>query len=99
MHAKLRTLAGGLATAAMLTLPACYDMTPKEGLVYGAMAGLITAQVLEQDNDWTIVAILAGAAIGSIVARNDRTHQCAYAHDRGTYRVASCPPGYFKPHR
>jgi hypothetical protein len=60
------------------------------GLV-GAGATALTAQVLGANTNWTILAALGGAAIGTLVARNSLTGQCAFANGDGTYRTGPCP--------
>ena len=78
-----------------LALTAC-DMTPRQqddlgGALVGAAIGVATASLFDADRNWVIIAGLAGAAIGTMVARNDRTDQCAYAVGDGTYRILPCP--------
>ncbi|MCC6306555.1 MAG: glucose-6-phosphate isomerase [Rhodobacteraceae bacterium] len=84
-----------LAAAASLALAACAGMTPEERMVVGglagATAGLIAADALNANRNWTIFAALAGAAAGTLVARNSVTGQCAYAVGDGTYRTGPCP--------
>jgi hypothetical protein len=83
------------AAVALLALAACEGMTTEErmlmGGITGAAVGVLTAEALDADDDWTILAALGGAAIGALVARNDRTGECAYARGDGTYRIARCP--------
>ncbi len=87
-----RTLIAG---ASILALVACENLTQDERLVVGtlggAAAGLITADALDADRNWTIIATLAGAAAGVLVARNEATDDCAYARGDGTYYIAPCP--------
>jgi hypothetical protein len=84
-----------LAGAALLMGPACDNLTPEQrtivGMTGGAAAGLITADMFDANNDWRLIAALGGAAIGTIVAQNDATQECAYARGDGTYLVAPCP--------
>lgn len=83
------------AAAASLALSACAGMTPEERMVVGGLAGattgLVLADALDANRNWTIIAALAGAAAGTLVARNGTTGDCAYALGDGTYRVAPCP--------
>lgn len=83
------------ALVVLLGVTGCEDMTREErmiaGAAAGAMAGLITAEVLEADSDWRIVAVLGGAAIGTLVARNRSTGRCAYARGDGYYYTRPCP--------
>lgn len=83
-----------LAAVAALGLAACDGMTPQERMVVGGLAGaatgLIAADVLNADRNWTIIAALGGAAAGALVARNSVTGQCAYATGDGRYYTAPC---------
>ncbi len=92
MTPYIRTI---VALCAITLLPACEDLTSDQrtavGLTAGAAAGLITADVLEADDDWRIIAALAGAAAGTVVAQNTATEYCAYARGDGTYYRAPCP--------
>ncbi|WP_254446478.1 glucose-6-phosphate isomerase [Ruegeria sp. HKCCD8929] len=84
----------GTLSLASVTLSACDTLTPEQrtvaGVAGGAAAGLIAADVLEADDDWRLIAALAGAATGTVVAQNNRTQQCAYARGDGTYYTAAC---------
>ena len=94
MQARVRPL----ALAALLTAAACQqtgtvDPTTQTivGSVAGAAIGAITAEALNADDEWVILAGLAGAAAGALVARNPTRQQCAYSNGDGTYSVAPCP--------
>jgi len=84
-----------LATAAVATLSlgAC-TMTNNERMAVGGLAGaaggLILADALNANPNWTIVAALGGAAAGALVARNTATGECAYANGAGGYYSAPC---------
>lgn len=83
-----------LACASTLALSACQMTNSEQAMVgglVGAGAGLITANALDANDNWTVVAVLAGAAAGTMVARNNATRQCAYANGDGTYRTGPCP--------
>ncbi len=83
-----------LACAGALALSACQMTTNEQAVVgglVGAGAGLITANALDANRNWTIVAVLAGAAAGTMVARNNAENQCAYSNGDGTYRTGPCP--------
>ncbi len=84
-----------LAVAAILALGACEGMTRQERMVTGGLTGAalggLTAKALENDSDWVIIGALAGAAIGTMVAQNNATNDCAYARGDGTYYVRPCP--------
>lgn len=84
-----------MAFAASLALGGCYNtLSPDQQLLVGgaagAGAGLLAADLLDANKNWTIVAALAGAATGSMVARNNQTQQCAYSNGRGGYYQAPC---------
>ena len=76
-------------------LPACEDLTPEQrtvvGVAGGAAAGLITADALKANDNWRLIAALAGAAAGTLVAQNSTTGRCAYSRGDGTYYTARCP--------
>jgi osmotically inducible lipoprotein OsmB len=82
------------ATSAMLVLGGC-NLTQNEATVLGGVAGaaggLLLADALNANPNWTIVAALGGAAAGALVARNTRTGDCAYSNGRGQYYRAACP--------
>ena len=90
-----RTISMTLAGASLFFVQACENLTAEQrtvvGATGGAAAGLITADLLDADDDWRLISALAGAATGVIVAQNDATQQCAYARGDGTYVVAACP--------
>lgn len=78
----------------VLALSACQDLTREQrtmvGAVGGAAAGMITADALKADDNWRVIAVLAGAAAGTIVAQNSTDGRCAYARGDGTYYKAAC---------
>ena len=90
-----RKISMTLAGASLVFVQACENLTPEQrtvvGATGGAAAGLITADILDANRDWRLIAALAGAAAGVLVAQNDATDQCAYARGDGTYLVAPCP--------
>lgn len=79
----------------LTALAACDTLTPEQrtvaGVTGGAAAGLIAANVLEADDDWTLIAALAGAAAGTVVAQNTANSTCAIARGDGTYVTGPCP--------
>ncbi|GAA5065682.1 hypothetical protein KUV65_07250 [Maritalea mobilis] len=83
-----------IALVAALGTAGCQNLSPQDqanlGLLAGAGAGLITANALNANANWTIVAALAGAAVGTLVARNAQTGNCAYSNGDGTYTVRPC---------
>lgn len=84
-----------LAVAGVFATASCENLTPEQrtlvGITGGAAAGLITADALKADDDWRLIAALAGAAAGTVVAQNAATERCAYARGDGTYYTAACP--------
>ena len=84
-----------IAACAMLSLAACETLTTNQrtaaGMAGGAAAGLITAEALGADSDWTLISALAGAAAGTVVAQSRQKTVCAYARGDGTYYEAPCP--------
>lgn len=87
------TISGTIALS-LLALSACDTLTSEQrtvvGVTAGAAAGLITAEALDADDDWRLIAALAGAAAGTIVAQNNATGDCAYSRGDGTYIIAPC---------
>jgi len=82
-----------LAGAALLALPGC--LTPQQerqvgGALIGSSLGFVTAKVLDLDSDWVVVSTLAGAAAGTLVARNSARNTCAWATGDGRYREGPC---------
>lgn len=85
--------------AGAMSIAGC-TMTDQERLIaggiVGAGAGLLTASAFRANSNWTIVSVLAGAAVGTLVARNAQTGECAYyagtdAQGRDRYEVRPCP--------
>lgn len=80
---------------AALALAGCTMTTEQErmlvGGAIGAGAGLLTASALGASRNWTVISTLAGAAAGTLVARNRATGECAYAVGDGTFRTGPCP--------
>ena len=89
----MRTTIISLTCASALALSACVPGTEDEvtGALVGAVFGGITAKALKADRDWVIIGALAGAAAGTLIARNSQTNECAYARGDGTYYRAPCP--------
>lgn len=90
-----RVISMTLAGTSLVLAQACDNLTTDQrtlvGATGGAAAGLIAADILDADNDWRLIAGLAGAAAGVLVAQNEATRECAYARGDGTYFVAPCP--------
>lgn len=86
-----------LACVASLALTACMNrpLTDQEKTIIGGVAGigagLITANAIGANKNWTVLTTLAGAAAGIMVARNHHTNMCAYSNGDGTYRQRPCP--------
>jgi len=82
-----------LASLTSLTLAGCIDTRDNReltGAALGAGAGLIGSAVFDANAGWTVLATLGGAAAGTLIARNTRTNECAYANGDGTYRTVPC---------
>ena len=77
----------GLALAGCMNTMDDREMT---GAALGAGVGLLGATAFDADAGWTVASTLAGAAAGTLIARNTRTNQCAYANGDGTYRTVPC---------
>ena len=77
----------------VIALSACQP-TPQNqavtGAIFGGAAGLALAELTDANPQWTAVAVLAGAAAGTLVAQNQASRECAYADGRGGYYVAAC---------
>jgi len=93
MGGRLHRVLAVLSIVAML--PACDDQSGDQDILTGAIAGAflgyITAEALQADHDWQLVAVLAGAAAGTMVARNRKTNRCAYARGHDRYYIRPCP--------
>lgn len=85
----------GIAALALAGVTACDNLNDTQnsalGAAGGAAAGLLLADAFEANDNWTVVSALAGAAAGTLVARNAQTKTCAYARGDGTYYQAPCP--------
>lgn len=83
-----------IVVISMIALAGCENLTPRErvvaGGVAGATVGLLTASALSAKAGWTLVAVLAGATAGTLVARNHQTGMCAYARRDGRYDTRPC---------
>jgi osmotically inducible lipoprotein OsmB len=83
----------GVALIAILATSACApgrQQTAGNALT-GAALGAITADILSDDPEWIIIGALTGLTAGTLVARNQRTGQCAYAgRQPGMYYRGSC---------
>ena len=84
-----------LSGTALLAAAACTNLTDQQnsalGAAAGAGAGILAADAFDANDNWTVVATLAGAAAGTLVAKNQQTETCAYARGDGTYYRAPCP--------
>lgn len=84
-----------LLSAVCLATSACDQMTPQQstaaGAIGGGAAGLLLADAFDANDNWKVIATLAGAAAGTMVAQNSQTQDCAYARGDGTYYTAPCP--------
>ncbi|MCO4843936.1 MAG: glycine zipper 2TM domain-containing protein [Yoonia sp.] len=90
-----RSISMTILGASFVLLQACENLTPEQrtvvGVTGGAAAGLVTADLFDANSNWRLIAALTGAAVGTVVAQNDATQQCAYAQGDGTYILAACP--------
>ena len=72
-----RAIIIALTGVSLISLQACENLTEEQrtvvGITGGAAAGLITADILNANRDWRVIASLAGAATGGLVAQNDAT--------------------------
>lgn len=83
-----------LLLAFTTTLAACVETTSDNqvaGALIGGTLGAVTAYALDADQSWIVLGALAGAAAGTLIARNAETGDCAYANGDGTYYRAPCP--------
>lgn len=93
---NMNTKLTALIAAAALTIAACEDMTQEQrddlaaGTI-GAGVGAVGATILGAEQGWVWLAAATGAAAGVLLARNERTDQCAYADGLGGYYTAPCP--------
>lgn len=83
-----------IACVAALIVGGCADPNTRDqvgaGVAGGAIAA-IAATALGANDAWTVAAAGAGAAAGSLYARNRQTQQCAYhTGDGETVRVGPC---------
>lgn len=82
-----------LASVTSLALAGCMQGVSDRELVggaAGAAGGALLASAFDADRGWTVVSALAGAAAGTLVARNTARNQCAYSNGDGTYRTVPC---------
>ncbi|MBO6605067.1 glucose-6-phosphate isomerase [Rhodophyticola porphyridii] len=62
------------------------------GLLGGAAGGVLLADALDANPEMTIVAGVAGAAAGTMIARSTQQNRCAYATGDGrSVYYAACP--------
>jgi Na+/H+ antiporter NhaC len=79
--------------AATCLIAACQPTTQNQtalGAVFGGVTGLALSDLLDANPQWTAVAVIGGAAAGTMLAQNRATRECAYADGRGGYFVAPC---------
>lgn len=86
---------GMALTLGLMLMAGCENLTTEQrtlfGMTAGAATGLLTAEAFDADGNWRLIAALAGAAAGTLVAQNNATGRCAYARGDGTYFEAACP--------
>ena len=76
-----------------LALSGCMSTSQENqvgGALVGGIAGLAGAKILGANDNWTILATLAGAAAGTMIAQNSKTGECAYADGNGGYTTGPC---------
>ena len=90
----MRHIKSTLAGLCVIALAGCGGMSPQARTVAGATGGAATgyaiAELADADGDWKAISALAGAAAGTLIARNPRKNRCAYANGRGGYKVRRC---------
>lgn len=84
-----------LLSASVLALSGC-QLSQQDraniGLLTGAAGGVLLADALDANDEMTIVAGIAGAIAGTLIARGGPNGQCAYATGDGeTVYYAACP--------
>lgn len=85
-------ITAALIMAAMLAT-ACQPTAQNQaalGAVFGGVTGLALSELLDANPQWTAVAVIGGAAAGTMLAQNQSTRECAYSDGRGGYFVAPC---------
>ena len=84
---------GGTAALSIM-VSACAPTSPGDRAALGAAGGaavdFLAAEALDANPRWTVVSALAGAAAGTLVARNQTERTCAYARGDGTYYTVAC---------
>lgn len=84
------TILGGLAALFLAGCLNTADNRELTGAAIGGGVGLLTAAAFDANAGWTVLSALAGATAGTMIARNTRNNQCAYANGDGTYRTGPC---------
>ncbi len=88
---RFKITCGGLFV--ILALAACQP-TPQNqaalGAVIGGVTGLALSELVDANSQWKTVAVIGGAAAGTMLAQNQNTRECAYADGRGGYFLAPC---------
>jgi glucokinase len=84
-------------TAALISaaffISACQPTSQNQaalGAVLGGVTGLALSELVDANSQWTAVAVIGGAAAGTMLAQNQTTRECAYADGRGGYFLAPC---------
>jgi len=89
----MKTPALAVACALALTLGGCLNANQQRdatGALIGGGLGFLTAKAFDADDGWVVLTTLAGAAAGTVVARNTANNTCAYATGDGRYREGPC---------
>lgn len=78
---------------AALLVSACQPTAQNQatlGAVFGGVTGLALSELVDANPQWTAVAVIGGAAAGTMLAQNQTTRECAYSDGRGGYYLAPC---------
>ena len=76
----MKTSALAMALALSLALGGCLNANQQRsatGALIGGGLGYLTAKAFDADDGWVVLTALAGAAAGTVVARNTATNTCA----------------------
>ncbi|MEM6579187.1 MAG: glucose-6-phosphate isomerase [Pseudomonadota bacterium] len=85
-----------IALSSVIVLGACANLTPRQRNDLGAatagavVGGVAAAAIFNASAGWIVASSLAGAAAGVLIARNNKTGQCAYADGNGGYVTQQC---------
>lgn len=89
MRFKMIAALIGAASLMMACQPTAQNQAAL-GAVLGGVTGLALSELVDANSQWTAVAVIGGAAAGTMLAQNQTTRECAYADGRGGYYLAAC---------